>query len=238
MGTPYQALPGVYGSAQKSGEIGVLPSGWNGEPLNSQILPPFSHLCQAGVVYSTGMQVTSISNATFTTADALSATLGTAATATPIAGLYNPPGSGKNAHILRLNLQVVVTALQATGCGPLVWVGYPANNTITVASQLVPINRLNLQAKGSVCTGLSGLALTGLALLGNYIGCSGVSGGPLLTLSNLQTAVGLDTPMSPAVEMINGDMIVAPGCVLGLFCSTTPVAISAASGLTWAELPA
>jgi hypothetical protein len=232
-----QSQPGIPTAAQKSGSPAALPTGWNGEQLQSDMLPRFSHLTQAGAVYSTGMQLTSISAATFTTADALSGTLGTAATATPIVGIWNPPSNSINAHILTLNLQIVVTALQATGCGGFVWVVFPPNNLITVASQAVPVNRKTFQPAGSLVRGLSGLALTGLANLGQFLGAAGVNGGAMLNLSTLQTAAGLLPPPSSAFEQIDGSIIVPPGGVLGLFCSDTPVAHSAAGSLTWAELP-
>lgn len=229
---------GLFTAAQKGGTRRYLPSGWQNEPVFSELLPRTSRLNELGAIYSTGMQLTSISNATFTTATALSATQATAATATPIVGLWNKPTSGMNAHISKLSMQVVITALQATGCGGFVWVGYPGLNTITVASQAVPVSRKTYLAQGSQCAGLSGLALTGLSNLGVYLGVSGVNGGAMLNLSNLQTAVGLDTAGPPAFEQVDGDLIVPPGAVLGLFCSTTPVAHSAAASLTWAELPA
>lgn len=233
-----QAQPGILQSSQKAGPPAAFPSGWNNELLISEILPRFSQLTQAGVVYSTGMQLTSIAAATFTTADALSATLGTAATSTPITGIWNPlSNSNVNCHILIANLQVVVTALQATGCGGFVWVGYNSQNAITVASQAIPVNRKTLAQSGSNVKGLSGLALTGLSTTGFLVGAAGVSGGIMLNLANLQTAAGAGTAGPPGFENIDGSIIVPPGGILGLFCSTTPVAHSAAASLTWAELP-
>ena len=38
------------------------------------------------------------------------------------------------------------------------------------------------------------------------------------------------------VENFDGSLIVPPGAVLGLFSNTTPVAVSAAGTLLWAEV--
>lgn len=234
---PGVAQPGIVAFSSKSGTDDSFPTGWQNEQLVSDLLPRYGYLNQAGVVYRSGMQLTSISNATFGVGDALSATLGTAATSTPIAGIWNPPTSTVNAHIMKLNMQVIITALQNTGCSGFVWVGFPASNLITVASQLIPVNCKTFASAGSQCKGLSGLALTGLANLGVYLGPCGVTGGNSMNLSDLMTAVGWSTTPSPGFEFLDGEIIVAPGAVLGLFNLTTPVAHSASASLTWAELP-
>ena len=191
-----------------------------------------------GNVFSTGMQLTSISNATFTTATGLSGTLGTAATATPIVGMWNPTTS-TNAVILQANLSVVITALQATGCGGFAWAVFTGNTAggITVGSQAVPVNRKTLLAAGSSMKGLSGLALTGLASVGSFLAASSLGGGALYNASLLGTAAGFMTPQVSFVENLDGSIIVPPGGVLALFCATTPVAHSAAASLIWEEVP-
>lgn len=204
--------------------------------LVSELQARFYEWNYRGNVFSTGMQLTSVSNATFTTADALSATLSTAATSTPIVGLWNPLTSTVNAVILQATMDMVMTALQATGPGGYVWVGYAGNSAITVASQAAPVNRKTLVAAGSQCKGLSGLALTGLAAVGNLLGASALSGGAAYNASLLGTAAGFMTQAANATENIDGSIIVPPGGILGLFCGTTPVAHSAAASLTWAEI--
>ncbi len=216
----------------------VSRAGRQGDLSVSELHGRFYEQTFRGNVYSTGMQLTSISNATFTTATALSATLGTAATATPIIGMWNPT-TATNAVILQATIAVVLTALQATGCGGFVWAVYTGNTAggITVASQALPVNRKTLLASGSSMKGLSGLALTGLASVGTFMAASSLGGGALYNASLLGTAAGFMTPSSQFTENIDGSIIVPPGGILGLFCATTPVAHSAAGSLMWEEVP-
>jgi len=220
-----------------TGQNIVIGVGEFSDQLASDLMPKYYEQTYRGNVYSTGMQLTSISNATFTTADALSATLATAATATPVIGLWNPLGSGVNAAILQARLGLVLTALTATGCGGFVWAVYTGNAGIIVAGQATPVNRKTFVASGSQMKGLSGVALTGLVSIGAFLDASGLGGGSLINASELQTAAGFLTPQISSVENIDGNIIVPPGGILGLFCSTTPVAHSAVSGLTWIEIP-
>ena len=189
-----------------------------------------------GSMYSGGMQLTSIANATFTTADALSATLATAALTTPILGIWNPSTSKVNAVILQAIVESIITALQMTGPGGYVWVGYPGQvNPITTA--LNPVNRLSYASPGGAqCRNLAGVALTGLQNLGIFLGASGL-GNPALNLSTLQTAAGLMPANGVPVENIDGSLIVPPGGILALVASGTPVAISCAASLLWEEVP-
>jgi hypothetical protein len=191
-----------------------------------------------GNVYSIGMQLTSISNATFTTATGLSGTLGTAATATPIVGMWNPT-TATNAVILQATLSTVITALQSTGTGGYAWCVFTGNTAggITVGSQATPVNRKTLLASGSSMKGLSGLALTGLASVGTFLAASSLDGGSTYNTALLGTAVGFATTLVAATENIDGSIIVPPGGVLALFCATTPVAHSVVSSLLWEEVP-
>jgi hypothetical protein len=233
-----QAQPGILLASQKSGSGAAFPTGWNTEPLVSELLPRFSHLTQAGVVFSTGMQLTSINAATFTTADALSGTLATAATSTPIVALYNPLSNNNvNCHVLQAQMSVVVTALTATGCGGFVWVVYQGQNAITVGSQATPVSHKTLLAAGSNCKGLSGLALTGLTTTGVYLETSQLNGGNVINVTETSVLGMVPLVSSMAVELIDGAIVVPPGGILGLFCSTTPVAHSATASMLWAELP-
>jgi hypothetical protein len=203
----------------------------------------FMEAVNRGNVYSTGMQLTSISAATFTFADATSATLATAATATPIVGIWNPPLNQVECVILTATLAITITALQATGCGGFGWVVFPGQTAITVSSQAVPVNNKTLLAAGSNVRGLSGLALTGLIAsngalaTGNFLRASSLNGGSNQTDAFLQTAVGTLPSAMSSIEPIDGSIIVPPGGILGLFCGGTPVAHSAGSGLTWEEVP-
>lgn len=207
-----------------------------GDTIVSELNGRFYEQTYRGNTYSTGMQLTSISNATFTTADGLSGTLATAATATPILGIWNPTTSNVYAVMLQATLGVVETALQATGCGAFVWAGFTGQSAITIGSQATPVNRKTLLPSGSQIKGLSGLALTGLTLTGNFIAASALGGGSSTNASTLQTAAGFNTQQVSYTENLDGSLIVPPGGILALFCSSTPVAHSAVSSAMWEEI--
>lgn len=190
----------------------------------------FQEAALRGKLFSDGMALTSIANATFSTG-----TLG--ATATPILGVWNPLNSGINLVILQARLQVVNTALQVTGPGAFMWCTSFGNGAISTGN--APLSRSTLQPVGSVAKGLAGVALTALTNNLTVRESSGLGGGPVSNLSTLQTAAGL-MPFSTAdVDNIDGGYIVPPGGVLALLCTTNPpVAISAASSLLWEEIAA
>ncbi len=189
----------------------------------------FQEAALRGTLFSAGMTITSIANATFSTG-----TLGS--TATPIIGIWNPFGSGKNAVILQARVQIINTALQVTGAGALMWC--TAVNQSAISTGITPLNRFSLAASGAVAKGFAGTALTGLS--GSLtVQEASAFGGLLSNLSTLQTAAGL-MPQAPTyIDHIDGAFIVPPGGVLALLCTTNPpVAISAASSILWEEVAA
>lgn len=189
----------------------------------------FQEAALRGFLFSTGMTLTSISNATFTTG-----TLG--ATCTPIVGIWNPMNSGKNAVVLQARLSACITAATATGPGGFVWAS--AVNQSAISTGLTPWSRLSLAQSGSVCKGFANTALTGLSGNLSIMEAAGVSGGPIGNFSMVGTAAGFVTPNAPAsIDLIDGAFIVPPGGVLALLCSTTATAVSAASSLLWEEVP-
>lgn len=188
----------------------------------------FQEAALRGKLFSDGMSLTSINNATFSTG-----TLG--ATATPILGVWNPLNSGTNLVVLQAKLQIVNTALQVTGPGAFMWCTSFNNGAITTGN--APLNRATLQPVGSVAKGFAGVALTGLSNNLVVRDASGLGGGPVSNLSTLQTAAGLMPFSSTDVDNVDGSYVVPPGGVLALLCTTNPpVAISAASSLLWEEV--
>lgn len=182
-----------------------------------------------GRVYSTGMGVTSISNVTFAIA-----TLG--ATCTPIVGLWNPSTSQVLAVIWQAQLNIIMTALQATGCGPFQWAVSVGNAAITTG--LVPFNRRTLAQAGSQCKGYAGTALSGLTNNLAVMQGSSLSGGSAVTAAFLATQAGAQTQApTGSCENFDGSLIVPPGGVIALLAGGTGVGHSAASGLVWEEIP-
>ena len=180
------------------------------------------------VVFSGGMGLTSINNATFTTGTLT-------ASCTPIAGVWNPAGSAVNLVIIQAVLGITVTAATATGGGPFVWAMSTGNSAITTGNQ--PLNRKLLSLGGSQARDMSNVALTGLTnnLVVRF--GSALSGGLIKSISSVETAVGQNIGMSAVpLELFDGSLIVPPGGVLALLATTTPVAHSAVSSIVWEEV--
>ena len=188
----------------------------------------FTEAALSGNLYSGGMTTTSIANVTFTTA-----TLG--ATCTPIIGLWNPPTSGYNLVVLQAKLQCVITAATATGGGAFVW-AYSAGNNV-ISTGITPYNRKTMATTGGVGKVFANTALTGLTANLTVLEASALQGGTNGNYSMVGTAVGFaPSGGSATVDNIDGSIIVPPGGVLALLCTTTPVAISAASSILWEEI--
>lgn len=190
----------------------------------------FQEACRLGLLYSGGMTTTSIVAATFTTG-----TLG--ATATPIIGLWNPTLSGKNLVVLQARLQITVTAATATGGGNFMWCTAVSQSAISTG--ITPLSRFSLAATGSVGKVYAGTALTGLSGNLTVQEASGLNGGAIGNFSQVGTAVGfVPGPTAACIDNIDGAFILQPGAVLALLCTTTPVALSAASSILWEEVTA
>jgi len=191
----------------------------------------FAEAARLQRLFSGGMTaITSISNATFTTAT-------TGATATPIIGLWNPTTSGKWASILQVRLQLIVTAATATGPGTFHWFSATAQAALTLGT--AAFNRYSLVSSGSTMQFFAGNALTGLSGSLTIREAAGLNGGPIGNFSMVGTAAGFITPATPvSIDNVDGGLWVPPGGLVGILCSTTPVAISAGSSILWEEFSA
>lgn len=211
-----------------AGVFKPFTSGISGAQRTSDAHGRFMEAALSGRLFSSGMTTTSISNATFTTA-----TLG--ATATPIVGLWNPIGSGKNLIVLQARVQLIANAVTTfTGPGALMWC--TAVNQSAISTGIVPLNRFSLTASGAVGKGFANTALTGLS--GNLT-VQDASGFISFSnaFSNALTAAGQATPGGGGIEHIDGGIVLVPGSVLALLGTTTPSSVSAASSILWEEVP-
>lgn len=180
-----------------------------------------------GAVYSGGMTTTSISNATYTTLTA---------TTTPVIGVWNPSTNNVNLVVISASLSVVVTAATATGCGGFVWASSVGNTAISTGNN--PLNRKTLVATGSSAKDMTNVALTGLTNNMTVKFGSALNGGLIKNISSVETAVGQNIGIATsATEQFDGTLIVPPGGVVALICTTTPVGHSAASSIVWEEVP-
>lgn len=220
-----------------NGNLQGVRGGNQGDAVVSELHGRFYEQNYQGNQFSVGITATAITAATFTTADGLSATLATAATSTPILGIWNPSSSTVNLVILQAILSGFITASTVTGTGGLIWAVYTGNSNITVANQQAPLNNKTLAASGSQAKGLNTIALTGLSNVGTYLRASSLIAGPATGYSQVGTAVGFPSEgAGPSVENIDGSIIIPPGGILALYGTVTPVAISVAGGLVWEEV--
>jgi hypothetical protein len=212
----------------QDGAVGKMRLGKSAEQIVQSLHGRFYEANYRGDVFSGGMGLTSIANVTYT-----AGTLG--ATCTPVLGVWNPAASDVNLVVVQAILNVTMTALQATGPGGFVWASSPNNGALTLGAQ--PLNRKTLQQAGSAARDMTNVALTGLTNNLVVRGAAALGGGSALALAFLATAVAMQTPQVPYVEQLDGAIIVAPGTVLALLATTTPVAHSASSMLVWEEVP-
>lgn len=199
-----------------------------GAPLVSERQARFHELANRGLLFMGGMGLTSISNATFTTAT-------TGVTATPIAGVWNPSTSTVNLIILQAYLGVTMTALQATGVGAFAWMVAVGNAAISTGA--APYNTKTLVATGSFAKNMAGAALTGMTGTLATVRGSSLTGGSAVGVAFLATQAGAQTQQTAGLENIDGSIIVPPGGILALMATVTGVGHSATSGLLWAEVP-
>jgi hypothetical protein len=204
-----------------------MRQGRTAEQIVQELHGRFYETNYRSALFSGGMGLTSISNVTYTTA-----TLG--ATATPVAGVWNPAASGVNLVILQALLGVGITALQATGAAPFAWAMSTGNGAISTGAQ--PLNRKTLALAGSQARDMTNVALTGLTnnLVVRF--ASALGGGSNVQAAFLQTAAGALPAQLASVEYLEGSIIVPPGGVLALLATATGVAHSATSGLLWEEV--
>jgi len=210
------------------GASAKLRQGKSAETIIQQLHGRLYEANYRGTLFSGGMSLTAINNATYTTA-----TLG--ATCTPVVGVWNPPGTGVNLVIVQAVLGVTMTALQATGGAPFVWASSVGNGALTLGAQ--PLSRLTLTLAGSKARDMTNVALTGLTNNLAVRHASQLGGGSAAQVAFLATQVALQTTQVSQVEQIDGTIIVPPGGVLALLATGTPVAHSATSALLWEEVP-
>lgn len=220
------ALP-AGAATEADGALPVARAGRSGEAIFQELHGRFYEQNFRSLLYSDGMGLTAISNATYTTATLT-------ASVTPIVGVWNPSTSGVNLVILQATLGVTQTALQSTGGGPYVWAMSTGNTAISTGT--TPLNRKTLVKSGSAAKGMTNTTPTGLTNSLVVMHASSLGGGSGYNTALLGTAIGYQPGLNAFTENIDGGLIVPPGGFLALLATTTPVAHSAASSLLWEEV--
>lgn len=221
-----QAGPLVLGD----GVNAPIRQGRGGEVVVQELHGRFYEQAYRGNLFSGGMSaLTAINNATFT-----SGTLG--ATATPIAGVWNPASSVVNLVILQAVLGITITAATATGGAPFVWAVSTGN--AAVSTGVAAWNRKTLTKNGATGQNVATAALTGLTNNLVVMQASALTGGQATSVTLVEGTVAAPPSIAGGmtVENLDGSIIVPPGGVLALLATTTPVAHSAVSALVWEEI--
>ena len=202
--------------------------GKTGEQVITELHGRFYEQNYRGAVYSDGMGLTAINNATYTVAT-------TDATITPVVGIWNPSTSSVNVSIIRVTVGLVMTALASTGPGGFSWSVSLGNSAITTGN--TPLNRKTLTLGGAQAKGYCNVAPTGKTNANVTRFGSAIGGGSAENTSFTATAVAMQTQALAFNEQFEGDFIVPPGAFVALLANTTPVANSAYSSIVWEEVP-
>jgi hypothetical protein len=149
------------------------------------------------------------------------------AAGTPLIGLINPAGSGKNLVILGVGLGIETTgaAAVATSFG-LTLTGLLVTGSGTITN---PTNMYTCLTTGSVAKGYLNTAMTSNTIQNSIVTIPVVSIG-------LTAATAITNPM-PALYDFAGLVVMAPGTVLALGVSATLTSAKVDSTLIWEEIP-
>ena len=202
---------GIPSTSNKSSQNNA-GQGWLNELLISELLPQYSALAQASLLFTT-----------FANAVTLAATHASpiaAGTGTPIISVFNPANSGKNLHVIKM-LQATTSG---TPGGPLVWNLIPNPANITAASS-APFNNLSLTQTGSVARCWNNTAVTGSTVGTAFRN----AGGPAAALATGSVLTFL--------EEFKGSIIVPPGSMLALAATAAGTTHIISAFAEWAELP-
>lgn len=213
----------------------ALRAGKLGEQIVSQLHGRYFEQALRGNLFSTGTTATVAMTANHNSTNGLSATLGTAAAATPMLGVWNPLGSGKNLVILQTAFQMTYnTVTTPVPCGPLV-IAVSLNNG-AISTGLIPFNRATLAQSGSVAKGFAGAtALTGLSTVmmaiesaADFEHAGTVTYG---TIANTSIA-----PTVGGVRQTEGSIIVPPGAVFAYYNTNSTTTFSYTGRILWEEV--
>ena len=213
----------------------LLPArgGQLGDAIVSELHGRFYEQAFRSSLFSVGTPAVVTLTANHGTVSGLSATLASAAAATPILGIYNPATSTVNAVVLQATLALMIqTATSPVPPGALVW-GVSLGNA-AISTGIVPYNRKALAQAGSQVKGFAGLtALTGLTNVLTFLDAADFSAG---SLSYGTVAITAPTPTTVQTQNVDGSIIVPPGAVLALYDTAASTTFNFSGRLLWEEV--
>jgi hypothetical protein len=153
-----------------------------------------------------------------------------AGTAAPIIGLYNPAGSGKNISLMRMTQAYT----SGTPTGPLLWNTFASPSSISA----VPFTS-NTNVIGATVSTVSNNAAGSVARIFNNQTLTGqsVAGAAFRTAGGPTSAASVAGQIQTFTEDFQGDLIVAPGSMIGLCTYANGTSAVFSIYLTWEELP-
>jgi hypothetical protein len=204
----------VASTAQKSGSPSAISVGWSNEQISSELLARFSNLVQAGVVFSLNFPAAAFA--------------APSATALGAFALFNPPNSGKNIHILDVQVAVTTWTLVTTTAVAIGMIFIPNQApTSTTSTGAVPASNLVGSGTPTVAKPYITGTTVGAPVLANRIVADFL----------LATAAGAGDLW--AVDHVDGAVVIAPGSGIQIQgVSGTEADVTGIVGITWAELPA
>jgi hypothetical protein len=178
-----------------------------------------------------------LTGATNTISTATSATLATAATGLPLLGIWNPPTSTVNVVLLQASLQFNPTTFSTPQPpGMLISAASVGNFGITAAN-IVPFNSKTLTNTGSQVKGFDGrAALTGLSTPLTAIEPLDLNNAGTLVYGTLAGTTST-YPSIGGVQNFDGQIIIPPGSVWGIFTTVTTTTYQYTGRLLWEEVP-
>lgn len=157
---------------------------------------------------------------------------GVTATAQPVLGLWNPTTSKVNLVVLQAVLNMTTIANTAVSPAGFVWLSSTSQSAITTGS--TPFSCLTLAQSGSFAKAFAvSTALTGL--VGSLTTMRAASIG---TINAAGPATAIHQATGPAIEYVDGALIVPPGGVLALMNQASTTTVSVNGALVWEEVPA
>ena len=147
----------------------------------------------------------------------------TAGTGTPIIGIYNPIGSGKNLSLIR----VQNTPTSGTSGGPLLWNIIPNPQSITAATNATAYNMGTLTQTGSVTKIWNATAITG----------SPSNGVPFRDIAGPSSAASVVGAIQTYMEEIAGSIIVPPGSMIAMATTAAGTSYVFSAYVEWEEIP-
>lgn len=143
-----------------------------------------------------------------------------AGTGTPIIGIFNPAGSGKNLSLVRV--QQATTS--GTPGGPLLWNTIPNPQNIS-ATFTAPFSNFNLAQQGSVARIFNNTALTGS------------TAGVAFRTAGGMAAVAATGAILTYSEEYAGDILVVPGTMIALATTAAGTSHVISVFAEWEEIP-